>query len=75
MSYAESAEHWNRLANEAEDCAAYEDSRGSSGVAYRNKAAMFRATVVSLHLLEETGEWHCVCHLSKVCPDSLRPKR
>ena len=75
MNTAQSAEHWNKLAIEVDSFADYEESRGSSGVALRNKARTYRATVVALHLREETGQWHCVCHLAKVCPDSLSPKR
>lgn len=43
--------------------AAYEESRGSSGCAFRNKAEMSRRAAQALKLEQETGTAHCVCCL------------
>lgn len=59
----ESIAHWEKLATEADAFAAYEESRGSSGAAYRENARTYRRTAESLRLQESTGLWHCVCCL------------
>jgi len=56
--------HWAALAVEARERAAYEESRGSSGVAYRNKAETYDRTAKAMRLELLTGVWHCVCCLN-----------
>lgn len=60
---------WSVLADEAERLATYEESRGSSGSAWRNKAMVYRQTVRAIELERETGVAHCSCHLQplKAC--------
>ena len=57
------AEHWNHLANEQDKMGDYEASRGHYDGVHREKAALYRRTVVSLFLQSETGVVHCVDHL------------
>lgn len=69
---AESIAIWSKLASDAEEFAAYEEARGSSGAVYRNKAETYRRTVRALELERETGIAHCVCCLRpynpRTCP-------
>jgi hypothetical protein len=58
---AESAAHWEALATEAEAFGAYEESRGSSGAAWRAKVATYRDCAASLRAEAATGEPHCMC--------------
>lgn len=59
----ESASDWNRLANEQEAWGDYEAASGRFDGVARNKAALYRRTVVSLVLESEHGVSHCVCCL------------
>ena len=55
--------HWERLAREQDDWAAYEESRGSSGAAARNRAESYRRAARADELERETGLPHCSCCL------------
>lgn len=56
--------HWEALAAEADERAAYEESRGSSGAAHRSKAETYRRAAEANRLEATTGQHHCVCCLS-----------
>lgn len=59
----EHIDHWRALATASDARAAYEDARGSSGVAHRNKAESYRAVARALELERDTGQPHCPCCL------------
>lgn len=52
-----------KSALEHDQRAAYEETRGSSGSAFRNKAETARKAARALELEQETGSAHCVCCL------------
>lgn len=63
----ESAEHWERLASEAEEMAAWERDRGidlspAGSSAGDHKARTYRTRARTLRLQAETGLPHCMCH-------------
>jgi hypothetical protein len=72
-----SAEHWERLAEEAARMAAWDRERGidlsvpgcSAG---DYKARTYRDTAKSLRLEAATGKPHCSCHFSPNCPSQQR---
>jgi hypothetical protein len=74
MTTQESADHWNKLADDELRWASYEEGRGHYGGVHRNRAEMFRKTARSLQLEIETGKPHCtVCvgpHLNQHCPQA-----
>lgn len=76
----ESADHWDRLADEETARSEYEHAIGihPQGIpsAHDNKAATFRATAKALRLEAETGTPHCSCHFVAVdrCPSNPRNK-
>ena len=63
----ESAEHWERLADEAEALSARERELGIDGATAGNsvgdnQARLYRACAASLRSEAETGLAHCTCH-------------
>jgi hypothetical protein len=58
--------HWNRLAEEADQRADYEEGRGDANNAkvIRTNAEMYRRTAKSIELEKQTGKPHCACCLS-----------
>lgn len=63
---SEHAAQWEKLAVEADEHAAYLESRGEHAGAWREKAHTYRRTVEALKLEAETGTWHCVCCLKPI---------
>lgn len=59
----EHIDEWRALAQESDRRAAYEDGRGSSGVAHHNRAELYRRTATALEMERDTGRPHCVCCL------------
>jgi hypothetical protein len=64
MSAAASAEHWERLAVESEQLAAWDRERGidlarPGSSAGDHRATTYRATAKALRLEAETGRPHC----------------
>ena len=66
----EAADHWERLAEEQDDWAAWERSFGRYDGVHKSKAVLFRDAAKSLRLTAETGIHHCSCHFipSTRCP-------
>ena len=71
----ESAEHWERQADEAEAQAAWDRERGidlspAGTSAGDHRAQLYRATGQALRLEASTGIAHCSCHLvpATTCP-------
>jgi hypothetical protein len=58
---AESIAHWNQLAVEADERAAWDEVHVGSGVASRNKAQNYRDAARALELEAATGKPHCAC--------------
>jgi len=79
--WIEGAEHWERLANEAEEMAAWDRDHGidlstpGQSVGDR-KAETYRCCARTLRLQAETGEPHCMCHERPTadCPNQERNK-
>ena len=75
---ANAQDHWNQLANEAEERSEYERSIGidlspkgqSPG---DNRGRLYRKVALSFALKEQTGKEYCMCHMVPVgeCPHAL----
>lgn len=64
MSLAlESSLHWEGLAKEEDEWAAYEASRGRYAGVHANKAVLFRRTAEALWMEDRDGRPYCVCCL------------
>lgn len=55
----ESSAHWSKLADEQEEMAKYEESRGHLGDVYRNRAKLYRNVAERMQLHIRTGAEHC----------------
>lgn len=54
-------EGWNKLADDAEQWASYEESRGHYGGVYLNQADSYRRTAKALTIQRDTGIAVCSC--------------
>jgi hypothetical protein len=73
----DAADHWERIAKEAREMAAWERGHGldlsSPGQSTGDRnASLYERTTKSLRLQHETGEAHCLCHMTprSKCPSA-----
>jgi hypothetical protein len=71
----ESAEHWEKLAGEAERLGDWNRDHGPGVGAAYNKAALYRDAAKSCRMEAETGLPHCVCCLKPSAPQDPYWKR